>query len=384
MVRVAAVVAALLAVAAVPSAAGTSAGVGVEQRAWTVDLPGTDATFEQTLVFTRIDLPNLWGPLALRGYLPVATSRDDDLDAEISGVGDAQLRLIWPALDTAWTLSFGADIPTGRTGLTTTEAHVAARMLGSRVLDFGLKRPGEGLDLMLGASRAIRAGRTTVAGVALAGHFKGEYALYEENGVERTASPGNRFHAALSLLAREHPDDPDWDLDLTLGGQWAGDYGLEAQNSEITVAEGAQVTLDAGYRHRAGDDAHLSLTAHLLARGRNEVTGGSAIETEMLGLSTRWVTGLGLGYARALPPLGDLSAGVSHALYRNDATSDVNSRVTALDLALRRALGERLWVSASGEYAFGRTPWSALDGSDAVDSRPLAGTTLGIGVELAL
>ncbi len=364
------------------AAAEGTAGAGVELRSWTVDLPGADATFEQTLVSTRIEVPHLWGPLALRGYLPLATSRDDELDTEISGAGDAQVRLMWPASGTAWTLSLGADFPTGRTGLTTTEALVATRMLGSRVLDFGLKRPGEGFDLMLGASRAIRAGRTTVAGVALAGHLKGDYALYEEDGVEHTASPGNRIHVALSLLAREHPEDPDWDLDLTLGGQWAGDYTLEERGGEITVAEGALGTLDASYRHRVGEEGRLSLSAHLLARDHDELTGGRAIETELLGLSTRWVTALGLGYGRPLGTWADISAGVSYALYCNDPAGDLNSDVTALDLGLHRALGENLQLNASAEYAFGNTMWSELGGDGAADRRPLTGTTLGIGLEL--
>jgi hypothetical protein len=366
-------------------AAEASVSTALQSRVWTVDLPAQDAKFRQTLLATQVEAPRLVGPLDLRAHLPVAWSRDDELDTEVTGPGDAQLRLMWPSAAAGWSLNLGCDLPTGQTGLTVDEALLVSRMLASRVLDFGLKRPGEGLDLMLGASKALPVGRNTIAGVALAGYLKGDYALYEGNGREHRAFPGNRLHAAISLLAREHPQDPNWDLDLTLGVQVAGQYELETEGAaaRTTIDEGAQGSLDARYRRRAGDDAHFSLSLYLLAHDRNRVSGASAVEVEMLGLSTRSVTELGLGYERAWPPIGDLSIDAAHSLFRTDPTSSVNSRVTALSLALRHDLSAHLQVSGSAGYAFGKTPWPDATVPGNSEQRNLSGTTAGVAIRIA-
>ncbi len=384
--RCALIVAACAALLIAPApAAEPRVSVGLQSRGWTVDLPGEDAQFRQTLLTTLIEAPGLMGPLDLRAHLPVAWSRDDELDTEITGPGDAQLRLTWRAPASGWSFNLGCDVPTGQTGLTVAEARLVARMLASRVLDFGLKRPGEGLDFMLGASRALPVGRTTIAGFALAGHVKGDYALYEDGGREMQVFPGSRLHAAISLLAREHPEDPNWDLDLTLGFEVAGQYELESSAGapRTTIDEGAQGTLDARYRRRAGDDAHWSASLYLLAHDRNRVSGAPASDVEMLGLSTRSVSELGLGYQRALRPLGDVSLAASHAIFRIDPASGVNSHVTSLALALRRELSERLQLSGSAGYGFGRTPWTDASAPEGSAKRGLSGTTAGVAIRVA-
>jgi hypothetical protein len=391
-VRVGRCAAALLALCAallLPSPATaqeTSVTVGLQSRGWTVDAPELNAEFTQTLLATHIDAPRLVGPLNVRAYLPVAWSRDDELDTEITGPGDAQIRLTWPMLASGWSLNFGCDLPTGQTGLTVDEARLVGRMLASRVLDFGLKRPGEGLDLMLGASKALPVGRNTVAGLAFAGYLKGDYALYEQSSTEYRAFPGNRAHVGLSLLAREHPEDPNWDLDATLGLEVAGQYELEAAGAtaRTTIDEGAQGTLDARYRRRAGDDAHLYASFFLLAHDLNHITGAPAPDVEMLGLSTRSVTEFGLGYERRLLPLGDVSLNAGHSIFRIDPAGSINSYVTALNLALRHDLGERVQVSGSVGYGFGKTPWTDATALGTSEKCDLSGMAAGAAIGIAL
>ncbi len=76
-----------------------------------------------------------------------------------------------------------------------------------------------------------------------AGYLKQEYTIYETaEGVEHTAALGNRLHGSLSLLAREHDADPDWNLRLAMTTQLAGSTLLNDGVSEIGIKEGVQAT----------------------------------------------------------------------------------------------------------------------------------------------
>ncbi len=361
-------------------AADSHASALVVNRAWSIDLPEESARLRQTLVGASVSIEDLHPQLRLRAYVPVAWSRDGSEGTEINGLGDAQIRASWQGRGRPWSLQAGLDLPSGKTALTLTEARVASRMLASRVLDFNLKRPGEGLDFMLGASTARPIGRNTVAGLAVAGHVKGAYTLYEDDGGEQKAEPGHRLHVALSLLAREHPDDPNWTLDMTLAAQAAGEYVLrsDGDRGEVTIDEGLQVTLDGRYRRRVSDVTHVGLFAYLMGRDRNRAEGATVAEIEALGVATRWLAEVGASYERSLEGIADLGLRFSHGLYTLDPEDELNSRTSTVEVNAQRALGEAWQLRAFVGLSFGRTSWSDDDAVDAVSKHSITGTHLGL------
>ncbi len=371
------------ALAVPPACAGQGAvTTSFSSQSWTLDLDGSEAAFRQNLFSVSFDLPQLRGPFGLRGYVPFASTSDETEDAKLSGLGDTQLRLAYRREGSPWSATAGIDLPTGKTGLSTDEYIVASRILASRVLDFGLKRPGEGLDLTAGIASATAIGRNTVLGLAVAGYLKGEYTMYEGESESRLkASPGSRVHASLSLLLREHDVDPVWDLSTALGVQLAAASELTQNGATTRVREGPQASLEGTYGRRMGDAGRLAVSLYLLGRGSNELEDGDLPAAEILGISTRWVTELGASYTRMFPDLADLTAGFSHAVYRNDATGGVNSRMTGLELRAARALGQRWRGEISLRKAFGRTPWTSADDATGWKQRGLSGMQAGLALE---
>ncbi|MCK4414897.1 MAG: hypothetical protein KAY32_15290 [Candidatus Eisenbacteria sp.] len=362
-----------------PPLPAPTATAHVQVQNWTVELPGGEAAFRQTLVATSFTLPALHPTLSLRGYVPVAWSTDEEADADLSGLGDARLRLTYRRPAASWSLTGGIDLPTGKTSLTTNEYQVAARMLASRVLDFGFKRPGEGFDIMLGAAAARPVGRNTVLGLAAAGYLKGAYTVHEPEGGERLrAEPGDRLHLSLSLLVREHDQNPDWDLRTALGLQIAQASWLDQGATREQVREGVAGTLEAVYGRRLGIEDRLTLSLFLLARDRYRLEEGAYPVADILGISTRWVGEVGASYRHPVHGLADLCVRVVHAGFRVDPGAGVNSRVTSLALSAERLIGGKTTLGLRATYGFGRTPWTSAEDPARWVKRNLAGTTLGI------
>ncbi len=339
---------------------------------WDLDTGGGREAFGQTCGELAFEYPELARGLRARAYLPLFWTRDGEADATLSGLGDAQVRFQYQPGRSTWRYTAGLDLPTGRTGLDETEARVAARAMASRVLDLRLKRPGEGLDLFGGLSWGLPAGRNTALGVAVAGYVKGAYDLYTTaEGATVEADPGERLHLSLRLLAREHDQDPNWTFRAMLSGQLATPTEIEREGTTAEVREGAQLTAEAAYDRRLGDAARGGVTFYALARDANESDEALVVAEETLGLSTRWVSELGLFYTR---PLFGTRARVAviHTVYRMDASRGVNSRMTALVVESRRPLSPRLELASEIELGVGKTPWAGATAGD-WEKRTLSG-----------
>lgn len=367
----------LVAVLATPAAGAaraeaSSLSAAFSYEHWGLDTGGGDA-FGQACSELALEVPELARGLRARVYLPLFWTRDGEADASLSGLGDAQVRLQYQPRRGTWRYTAGLDLPTGRTGLDEDEARVAARAMASRVLDLRLKRPGEGLDLFAGVSWGLPLGRNTALGLAAAGYVKGAYDLYTTaGGVTVDADPGERLHLSLRLLAREHDQDPDWTFRATVGGQLATPTGLEREGATAEVREGAQLTAEAAYDRRLGDTARGGVTFYGLARDVNESDDALVVSEEILGLSTRWISEVGLFYARPLfGTRGRVS--LTHTVYRMDPSRGVNSRMTTLALESHRPLSARLALATEITLGVGRTPWAAEASSADWEKRSLSG-----------
>lgn len=366
------------------AAADVSVTTTLLTQDWTIDLEEGDEGFHQSLCAVSFAIHRLTGPFCLYGYLPFATTKDDEADAKLSGMGDAQLRLSWRPRKSRWSATLGCDLPTGKTALSENEYRVASLILPSRVLDFWLKRPGEGLDLFGSVANARSIGRNTVMGFALAGYIKQEYTMRKaHDGSELITSPGNRLHGSLSLLAREHEEDPDWDLRLALTAQLAGNSELKQEGQQVTVDEGVGVTLDAAYGRRVRSEDRLALSAFLLARDRNRSGDGNLQAEQILGISTRWMTEFEAAYSRPIHGIASFALSIRQLVCRMDPSQGVNSRMTSLGLDAERSIGVHVTLHALLHVGFGRTPWSSTGDLDIWEKRNLSGTNLGIDLRLA-
>ena len=375
-------VALLAGVAAVGARADTGSAVTASllYQSWSLDTDEGAADFGQTVTEVRFNLGGRSSPFSLRGYVPIFWTDDQEADASLSGLGDAQLRLQWKRPRSALKLTAGVDLPTGQTGLSEEEARVAARVMASRVLDLRLKRPGEGLDLFGGASLGTSLGRNTALGFAAAAYLKQSYDLYEStDGTTVEANPGERLHLSLSFLAREHDEDPDWDFKATLGSQVAGATSIEQGDLRSEINEGAQLTFDAMYGRRLGEGQRLALSAFVLARDRSHSDDAQIVAEEILGISTRSVTEIGLSYARPMLGMAGVFA-VTQTAYRMDPSKGVNSRMTMLKATLGKRLSSRAYLDGQIRYGFGRTPWAGDATSGSWEKHSLSSLQFGLQV----
>jgi hypothetical protein len=360
--------------------------VSVDDQSWTIDLPGYEVGLDQTVFSTGFSYnPERWKNLSLRGYLPVAYSSlgRPEGDSEVRGVGDVQLRLLYRSTDRRWLLMGGFGLPTGHTALTVDEYRVASRVLPSRVLDFHLKRPGEGFDVSLTAGRSFPLGYSTALGVAVSGQIKGSYDVLEAgDGSLLRASPGEQLNLSAYLNVREHEEDPDWKLAASVGLQIASESELRQQDLVYKVDEGEQLILRSSYARRLGENKWLDLSLFHLQRGRNEPDLTLIPTFEILGIATRWMSGAEIGYRTAIAGLADVGFGVRHTLYRIDPASDNNSRVTSLDLDADRDLGEWTSLQLGFSYGFGYTRWYAEETGTLWQERDLSGLGIRLGLSV--
>jgi len=357
---------------------GSAITTSLLYQSWSLDTDDGALDFGQTVTEVKFKFMGRSSPLSLRGYVPIFWTDDQEADASLSGLGDAQIRLQWKRPHSALKLIAGADLPTGQTGLSEEEARVAARAMASRVLDLRLKRPGEGLDLFGGASLGTSLGRNTALGFAAAANLKQAYDLYEaSDGTMVEANPGERLHLSLSLLAREHDEDPNWDFKATLGAQAASATSITQGEASSEISEGAQLTFDAAYGRRVGEGQRLALTIFVLARDRSTSDDAQIVAEEVLGISTRSVTELGLSYARPMLGMAGVFA-LTQTAYRMDPSQGVNSRMTMLKAMLGKRLSGRIHLDGQIGYGFGRTPWASDATSDAWEKRSLNSLQFGL------
>ncbi len=366
--------------AAAAGAATPSVRTSLISQQWSLGLTdGSD--FRQTVLATQVHAPGLvHEAVTLDLYLPYSWTTDDPVDASISSVGDTQLRGSWRSPSRRWSVTVGMDLPTGKTPLSASEYVVASRILASRVLDFYVKRVGEGFDAMASVAHSYPIGRNTVLGVALAGFLKGEYDVAADLGLDPIVTePGHRLHLSASLLAREHDRDPDWDLRASATLQLAGDSRLTQRDlATLDVAEGVQGTLELDHGRRIGREDRLRGFIYLLGREQTAVSGQDLPAIEILGIGTRWIAEFGASYTRPLPEIADLTLSLAHAVYQIEAADDINSNVTTIELAAARRLSDRVAVSGEAGFGFGSTPWSELADLGTWERRDLTGWSLGV------
>jgi hypothetical protein len=348
-------------------------GLSLAHYSWSLDTEGGGTHFGQTAAEALLDWPALFEGVSARVYLPMHWTRDGESDTALDGLGDAQIRLQYKPARSAWRFTGGCDLPTGQTGLSEAESRVAARVMASRVLDLRLKRPGEGLDLFAGLSYGYPVGRNTALGLAAAGYWKGAYDLYTTTGgATVSADPGERLHLSLQLLAREHDQDPEWTFRSNLATQFASRTSIEQQASRADISEGAQLTLDLSYDRRLGDNTRGGLLLYLLARDDSRSDEARIVAEEVLGIATRWVSEVGLFYAR--PLLGTRARfTLAQTAYRMDSSDGVNSRMTTLGIESERDVHERLVLEGALQFSFGKTPWDRADETGGWEKRSLTG-----------
>lgn len=373
------VVISLLTWGGTPVVAATSLKTSVIGQQWSLGL--TDGgDFQQAFVAAQLDMSRINNsPFSLSAYVPYAWTSDNEADATLTGVGDALLRGSWKSRSSRWALTAGVDVPTGKTPLSASEYIVATRILASRVLDFNLKRPGEGLDLMASVAHSIPIGRTTVLGFAVAGFMKGEYdvASDTEGSLIRTA-PGDRVHVSVSLIAREHDRNPDWDWRTNLVFQIAGDAHLTQGTEQFDLQEGMQGSVDIMYGRRLGRSSRLQLSLFLLGRDVNQVDGRDLLAVEILGIGTRWAADLGAIYTWPVAETTDLSFGVAHTMYQIEPAEDINSQVTSFQLQASRRFVPRTVLAVDLRYGLGSTPWTLADQPGTWERRDLRGWSVGL------
>jgi len=384
----------LLSVAlALPSVLGASSAsdavisMSLLTQAWTIRAAADEPRFQQDVYAISVHSLRLRGPLTLQGYLPVATTTDDQSGVSVSGAGDAQVRLSWHRPATRWRATLGIDLPTGQSALPEDEYRVAARMLASQVLDFQLKRLGEGPDLFGSISYGLPLGRNTMAGLALSGGLNSEYTLYRTvEGLEQRMHPGNRLRASASLLAQEHDQDPDWDLCVVLGGEVADQTELRFADRTSVVTEGIQGRLEATYAHRVGQDDRVSISALLSARDRNRSRDVELPVVEYLGIAVRSAARGEVSYTMVRQHWPRIALSVATAMFKIDPWEAIDSYVTLTGLEIEQPLRPWAALYAAARIGFGRTPWvaSAADGQAEPDDCRLDGTSLGVGLRLTL
>jgi hypothetical protein len=372
----------MLIVGPVQQASATTLKTSVMGQQWSLGLTG-GSDFQQALVAAQLHVPNINdGPLSVSAFMPFAWTSDDDANADLTGVGDAQLRGIWKSESSRWAFTAGVDLPTGKTPLSASEYIVATRIMASRVLDFYFKRPGEGLDFMVSAAHSIPIGRTTVLGFAAAGFLKGDYDVAtNEEGVLIRTSPGNRIHLSASLLAREHNRNPDWDFRSSIALQIAGNATLSQGAESFDVEEGLQGSLDVAYGRRLGRSGRLGLFLYLLGREQMQVDGRDLLAVEILGIGTRWVVDVGTIYTWGISEVTDLSFGAAYTTYQLELADDVNSRVASFQVRATRTFLPRTVLSADLSFGFGSTPWSVADAVGTWERRDLRGWSFGLSTQ---
>ncbi len=383
----------LVAVLALPTLhGGASAGIlGISTsfltQAWTVDAADGKPRFQQDLWAIQVSSLRLAGPLTLQGYLPIATTTDDQSGVRLSGAADAQVRACWHRPVSRWRATLGIDLPTGQTALSVEEYRIAASILASRVLDLQLKRPGEGQDLFASIAYGLPLGRNTTTGLAVGGCFNSEYTLYKTaDGLEQRLLPGNRLHISASLLAREHDLDPDWDLGLVLGCELAGGMELRCADQVTRVTEGIQGRVEATYAHRIGQDDRIGLSALLWARDRNSSPDAELPVIDYLGISTRFVAREEAAYTVIHRSLPRITVSIAHSAFRIDPWEAVNSYLGLAAVEVEQPAGRSAALYARAGVGFGQTVWMATgtDGQERRDDCRLNGTRLGVGVRLSL
>jgi hypothetical protein len=148
---------------------------------------------------------------------------------QVAGLADTKLKGFGHLWDGRILLSLGVNLPTGRTSLNDEEIS-AVRGVSPTVLDFRMRRYGEGLDLDLGASVGLEVGSGWNVGGGIGFLGKGEYDLDTRTKYE----PGDEFSMILGADYRRHG------LLVTFDAVYRF-YGEDQFGDEGTFRDGSQI-----------------------------------------------------------------------------------------------------------------------------------------------
>ncbi len=335
----------------------TLVSTAVDIQTWGIHQPGGDIPVKQVYAGVSFERDLSARPcVRVKAYLPLAWSKYQD--ATITGPGDTGVRAVWRARSRRFSAVVGFDLPTGRTHLSLEQYKVATRALPSRLLDLELKRVGEGFDIVVGGSAARTVARNTVVGAALMLRSKGSYVAYEaEDEGSVRISPSEEVLLGLTLVSREHQEDPLWRFRAGIGFLYTGRVSIEPDEvPSFEIDPGPEVSLHASYYRWLKEGRWLDFWIRGLLRDESSVHGRPGLApTEILGISVK--RGVGIGFAYTRPFYGDFKMGLEEMIFNGAKESGSGNSITWILIGWSREIDRYTSVEAGLRFGFGSTAW---------------------------
>jgi hypothetical protein len=189
-----------------------------------------------------------------------ALDRDVSGNTSLGGAADLTAQIYYRLSEDRLLVQAGVNLPSGRTGLNLDEFAVA-QALGSPLLGFHLKRPGEGFDVSGAAVWAVPIGARTTFALGAGAVQRGAYKLVA-GGPDFKPGPEVSFSAGVDVLGgRDAPPSVRVDATYRI-------FGRDEYGSADVFEEGNQLEAQAAAATRTGH-VELSALLRVVTKGDN-------------------------------------------------------------------------------------------------------------------
>lgn len=220
---------------------------------------------------------------------PAFTGLTKSSNYSLNGLSDMKLGGHYLTLNDAVLVTFGLNLPTGKSGLTSDEYFVAST-LTIPAFNFRVPSMGQGLDIQLGASTAWEWG-DFVVGYGLSLLFKGGFKPYD--GFDEVYNPGNEVTFTWGLYRKDvmiFNKEVDIQGDILYTGyssdKWEGDRVFKSGN-KFTLQMLSQFEVD---------PFDVAVFIRESKKGKNKTGTGDILETENKNQNGNQFEIQGIGY----------------------------------------------------------------------------------------
>lgn len=312
-----------------------SGGLAGQYTSWTItDSTDAEETISQFAVSFNGLLPIKDNLELAYGINNASSSLDDgDSDYSLNGLGDLSLQLSQSLAEDRLLLSFGANVPTGKTELDLAEERRVLQVLSQDFLQMPVRQFGQGFGFNVIVGGAAPLGENARGGIGVSYKYNGSYDPYV--GIS-DYDPGDAFNVNAGI------DIGTDSARLSLEGIFAT-FTNDQLNGKDVFKQSSQLDMRVSGL-KAGESVTWSGVVRYLIRGDNELLDAAGADLEAFQLYGNEFAAAGAAMFRMSP---DFFAGPS-VQYRAIAESD--------------AAGSSSVIGGGGAFSASPSPSIALNG----------------------